>query len=94
MQKSHLAKFNTDSCLRQFTKFTLDTSLACLYININLKHFCHHFFFHATNTVNYKVHLNEENRKCSLDSQEKSSMKEDQKDQKLYQIVEHYHFYN
>ena len=92
MQKSHLAKFNTGSCLRQFIKFTLDTSLTCLYININLKHFCHHFFL--CNIVEYKVHLNEENRKGSLDSKGKSSVKEEQKDQKLYQIVEHYHFYN
>ena len=71
MQKSHLAKFNTDSCLRQFIKFILDTSLRYLYININLKHFCHHLFFHATNIVDYKVHLDEENRKASLDNLEK-----------------------
>ena len=51
-------------------------------------------FFNATNIVDYKVHLNEENRKGSLDSKGKSSVKDDQKDQKLYQIVEHYHFYN
>ena len=70
MQKSHLAKFNTDSCLRQFIKFTLDTSLTCLYENINLKHFCYHFF-NATNIVDYKVHLDEENRKASLDNLEK-----------------------
>ena len=71
MQKSHLAKFNTDSCLRKFIKFTLDTSLTCLYININLKHVCHHLFFHATNIVDYKVHLDEENRKARLDNLEK-----------------------
>ena len=58
------------------------------------KTFLSSLFFHATNIVDYKVHLNEENRKFILDSQEKSSMKEDQKDKKPYQIVEHYHFYN
>lgn len=51
-------------------------------------------FFYATNIVDYKVHLNEENRKGSLDSKGESSVKDDQKDQKLYQIGEHYHFYN
>ena len=58
------------------------------------KTFFHHLFFHATNIVDYKVHLNEENRKGSLDSKGESSVKDDQKDQKLYQIGEHYHFYN
>lgn len=58
------------------------------------KTFLSSLFFHATNIVDYKVHLEEENRKASLDSQEKSLMKEEQRDQKLYQIVEHYDFYN
>lgn len=58
------------------------------------KTFLSSLFFHATNIVDYKVHLEEENRKASLDSEEKSLMKEEQRDQKLYQIVEHYDFYN
>ena len=35
------------------------------------KTFCHHLFFHATNIVDYKVHLDEENRKARLDNLEK-----------------------
>ena len=35
------------------------------------KTFFHHLFFHATNIVDYKVHLDEKNRKASLDNLEK-----------------------
>lgn len=72
MQKRHLAKFNTDSCLKYFIKLELiDSSPIWFDITINLKFFGL-TFPPAAKIIDYKVHLDEETIKLAYTIKKKN----------------------